>query len=401
MVNHYAITPDMPGGSRHFELASLLGDEGWQTSIFATPFTHHASAFARDVSLRHPVANECVDGVELVWLYTSPYDENNWRRYLNMLSFVPGVVLAGSLRRRPHVIIGSSPHLLAPFAAWIVARRHRVPFVLEVRDLWPESLVQLGLSNRRIVAALEWMERFLYRKADLIVPLTEGIRTGILKKGVAPDKLVLVSNAAMRPKPLDPMARSAMRETVGWSDKVVAVWIGAHGPANGLNVLVDAARLLRDDPCILIVAIGEGSEKPALMEAAKGLPNIQFLDPVPKTDVDRWLRAADIGLLVHRDTGAVKGARPNKLFDYMAAGLPILDNMDGEARSLMEAAGAGVYVPAEDAAALARALQDLARSPERRQAYGLSGHAHVSRAHSREDSALILARALDRTLGGS
>lgn len=395
MFNHYAIAPDMAGGTRHYELATLLREHGWQTTIFAAPHKHKASDPNRKVSPGRPVLEAHEQGVDFVWLYSLPYQRNNWRRYVNMVSFLVTSTCAGCFRPRPDVVIGSSPHLLAALGAWIVAQRHRVPFILEVRDMWPESLVQLGLSNRPVVFVLESIESFLYQNADQIIALTEGISTGISSKDVAEDKIVLISNAAMRPGSLDASERLASRAKFGWRDAFVVIWIGAHGPANGLDVLVDSARLMDGYKDVKFVLVGDGSEKPKLMSIASDLANIEFMDPVPKTDVQTLLRATDLGVIVHRDTKAVKGARPNKLFDYMAAGLPILLNLDGEARRMVEGAGAGMFIEAESARAIVDGLLELKDSTERRQEMSERGYAMAQGSYSREDTATLLADVLN------
>jgi glycosyltransferase involved in cell wall biosynthesis len=393
MVNQYARRRDMAGGTRHDELATLLKDHGWQTTIFATPPEDFLN---RRLSPLTPVSNAIEDGVSFAWLYAIPYQSNNWRRYTSMASFFVVSMLAGILRRAkaPDVVIGSSPHLLAPLSAWIVAKWYRVPFVLEVRDLWPESLVQLGLKNRPVVWGLSLIERFLYKKSDLIIALTEGIESGIRRKQVEQPAIVLIPNASLRPEPLNASKRQCTRDALGWSGKTVAIWIGAHGHANGLEVVIDAARICAGHTDILFVLFGEGSEKSRLVDLAHGMPNVRFYDPVPKREVDDYLRAADIGLLVHRDTEAVKGARPNKLFDYMTAALPIVVSMDGEARRLIEEPGAGVFIRPEQPQELALAILEMHRSADRRVEQGLNGYAWVAETQSRENSARLLSESL-------
>lgn len=389
-MHQYGISPDLPETLRQWELSSLLKHQNWDPTIIATGFNHKARRYVRPVSLAHPVHKRSERDIPFIWLYSTPYNENDWRRYVNMLSFFLITVTVGSVQPRPDVVIGTSPHLFTGLASWILAKRHHAPFVLEIQDLWPESLVQLGLTNPLIIGPLEALERFLYSRADLIVALTEGIEAGVREKGFAHKNIAMISNAAMRPAPLDPAQRLATRNALNWNGKTVAIWIGAHGPANGLDVIVDSAHFQQQHPSLHFVFVGDGPEKARLRERARNLPNVEFIDSVPKDDVDGLLRAADIGLLVHRDTEAVKGARPNKLFDYMAAGLPIVLNMDGEARRLAEEAGAGIYVPAENALALSLALEALADSRSQRNRMGLSGYDHVSTVHSREKSALVL-----------
>ena len=398
IIDQYAVPPSLAGFTRQHEHAAILAQLGWRTTIFASPFEPKRQVMERPVYILHPKVEQSEQGTPFVWLHSVPYSGNNWRRYLNMVSFLVICILAGFRRRAPDVILASSPHLLAGLAGWILAKWHRVPFVLEIRDLWPESLVQLGLSNKPVIKTLETLERFLYTRANLIVALTEGIDRSIRAKGFDRRNIVMVPNASRRPKPLVPEQRDSMRNSLGWGHSTVAIWIGAHGPANGLDVIIDAARLLVEKSNLLFVLVGGGSDKPRLMGRARDLRNVQFLDPVPKAAVDDYLRAADIGLLVHRDTAAVKGARPNKLFDYMAAALPIVINIDGEARRLTEEAGAGMYVPAERPDALAAAVLELYEHADRRSRLGACGFEHVTHAHSREDTVMKLQLALNDVL---
>lgn len=396
IVNHYAVTPDMPGGTRHYELATLLKSHGWTTTIFASPFHYSTRKFVRPVSPMRAM-RENVDEVIFRWIYTTPYLSNDWRRYLNMLSFLPMFLVDGLRQTRPHCIIGSSPHPFAALGAWIAARWYRVPFVLEIRDVWPETLVELGLRCPLIVYPLAVLERFLYRRAARIVALTDGIKQRIQAKGIEEKKIVLIPNAAMRPPHLDLERRDQTRRRLGWNGKVVAIWAGAHGTANGLEVIVEAGRCLADREGILIVLVGDGPAKASLKQEAAGLENVVFLDPLPKSEVSDVLRAADIGLLVHRHVDVVQGARPNKLFDFMSAGLPIVSNIGGEAWKLIEAAGAGVRVQPEDPVALAEAIWSMATDPYR-QRMGQRGFAYVLQHHSREQTADDLAQLLQEVV---
>ena len=172
------------------------------------------------------------------------------------------------------------------------------------------------------------------------------------------------------------------------------VWAGAHNPMNGLDVVVEAAKHLVDRPDLLIVFIGDGSLKRQLIMQARGLPNVQFYDPVPKTEIGPWLRAADIGLVHSRRFELFSGARPNKLFEYMAAGLPIVSTVPGEAWRLIQEADAGVHAEWENPVSLAAAVATLADAPTERRAMGQRAFAYVSRMHSRERTAAHLAALL-------
>jgi glycosyltransferase involved in cell wall biosynthesis len=396
MVNHYAGRPEQPGGTRHLEMASILAKHGWETTIYAAARSHSNYAFSHQhVSVRHPSHREEIDGVGFEWLHSTTYDGNNWRRYGNMLSFVASFMRAAGRGPRPDVVMGSSPHPPAAIGAMLIARRFRIPFVLEVRDVWPDTLVQLGLTSPLVIRPLTWMERTLYTRAARIVALTDGIAERIVAKGVPAEKLVVVPNGSLPPPPLDPERRDERRRDLGWDGKVVAIWAGAHGPSNGLDVVIDAARLLADKPEILVVLIGDGPLKRWLMVRAVDLPNVQFLDPVAKTEIGEILRAADIGLLHARRFDAFTGARPNKLFDYFGAALPIISTIPGEAWRLVEEARAGRHAEWENPAALAAAIAELAADPEARAAMGRRGYDQLSQAHSREAAALKLGAVLD------
>jgi glycosyltransferase involved in cell wall biosynthesis len=395
-VNQYAMTPDLPGINRHYELGWLLGRHGWEATVFATALHHTSGKFRRGVHIWRPLLWENHDGVRFGWLYSTPYRKNNWRRYVNMLSFMSAFAGISLFAQRPDVVIGSSPHLLSGLGAWVAARRHRVPFLFEVRDVWPDMLVQLGLTTPAVIKPLTLIERFLYRKADRVIALTDGIADRIVAKGVPAEKVIVIPNSLLPAPELDEQRRRARRRELGWQGKVTAVWAGSHNPMNGLDVVVEAARILQDDRSISIVFIGDGSLKQDLISQARDLPNVTFLDPLPKSEIGDFLRAADIGLLHSRRFDAFTGARPNKLFEYMSAGLPIVSTVPGEAWRLIAEAEAGVQAEWENPQALAAAIKLLAVDMERRQEMGRRGFDYVRRAHDRETHVAKLAALLDQ-----
>jgi len=377
----------MPGGTRHYELAQLLRSASWDTTVFASPLNYATATFQRPVSLRRAVMRRDEGGLDVHWVYTVPYRGNNWRRYLNMLSF-PVVAAVPLLRGlRPDAVIGSSPNPFAALAGWLAAWWHRTPFVLEVRDLWPETLIEMGVRNPAIILPLRVIERWLYARAVAIVALTEGIEERLVAKGVPEAKVHLIPNAPLRPAPPDAARRAARRHGLGWGSRVVAIYAGAHGPANGLETVVDAARQLADLPDLLVVLIGDGGAKAELQMRAADLTNVEFLDPVPKDQIGDILRAADIAILSLRGKDLFQGARPNKLFDYMVAGLPIVSTVGGEAWGLIDAAESGVLAHPDDAGALAHALRGLAEDRACRLRLGERGFRYVAEHHSRERTA--------------
>ena len=379
LVNHYAILPQQAGGTRHYTLARELVERGHQVTIVASSFDHTTQ---QEMHLRDGASSrlEVVDGVRFLWLRTPPYSGNSARRLWNTMVFARKVhgLRAADLGGPPDVVLGSSPHLFAAWAAERLARRHRVPFVLEVRDLWPQSLVDLGnfSEGHPFIRWLEYIERGLYRRANRIVTLLPGAGEHIVQKGGRPERIVWIPNGVGTdglppPKPPTP------------KDTIELMYAGTHGLANGLQVILEAADKLRTAP-VRFRLIGDGPDKPRLMAEAekRKLANVTFEPPVPKKQIPDLLREADAFLMVLRDSPVFRwGVSPNKLFDYMAAARPIIFSVNTSLNPV-ESAGAGITVPAENADALAGAiLRLLSMSPEERWEMGLNGRKYVEINH--------------------
>ncbi|HXY30876.1 MAG TPA: glycosyltransferase family 4 protein [Gemmatimonadaceae bacterium] len=398
-VNHFAVAPVDGGGTRHVEIARELVRRGWQVTIAASDFHLHSRGYTRR---RGPsdrsVIRERVDGVEIDWLWAAPYSRNDWRRALNWLTFSRSVTWwrPAPGGRQPNVIIGSSPHLLAAAASLRLARRLGVPFLFEVRDLWPESLLAAGGRKGLLYYALDAIARRLYRSSDRIIVLAQGVGEYLATRGVPRSQIVYVPNGA----DVDP-APSRPRQADG--SRLTAVYAGAHGPANGLDTVVDAAALLRDDPRIRFLLVGDGPSKNDLVARARArsLTNMEFREPVPKDQVAALLLAADLGLMVLRDAPLFSfGVSPNKLFDYMAAGLPIVCNVPGEVADILRQAGSGVQATDSSPEALASAVRRVAAlDPAARSALGAAGRSWVVANNSREALAARVDEALRPLVG--
>lgn len=390
-INHFAVAPSDGGGTRHFDLAHALRPHGWHVTIAASDFHLHSRGYTRRPTphARGAIA-ERVHDVDFLWLWAAPYSTNDWRRARNWLSFARSLArLSPNVAPRPDVIIGSSPHLFAALAALRMARRLRVPFVLEVRDLWPESIVAAGGRRGPAYHALGSLATYLYARADRIIILARGTGDHLASLGVSPMRMVYVPNGA------DPMPAPAIAPRP--AAPFTLVYAGAHGPANGLDTVLDAAALLRDHS-IRIVLVGDGPSKPALATRAarEALPNVEFREPVPKTAMPALLASADAGLMVLRDAPLFSfGVSPNKLFDYLAAGLPVVCNVPGDVATMLRDASAGEQAADPSPRALANAILRLAqRSPRTLRAMGDSARAWVGREHGRP----VLAQRLDAAL---
>ena len=390
-VNHFAVAPDMGGGTRHFEMARELGRRGWSVTIAASDFHLHGRTYKRRSSAADRAPRvEVIEGVTFVWLWAAPYEKNDWRRAWNWVSF--GRSLARWMRgsARPDVIVGSTPHLFAPLATWRAARRLSVPFVLEVRDLWPESLAVGGARRGPSYWALHFLARFLYRVADRIIVLAAGVGDFLVRAGVPADRIVLAPNG---------VDVAAYGESVRSPRPTVRLaYAGAHGPANGLEAVLDAAVLLKAEPQVKFDLVGDGPSKRALVERARvdGLTNVSFHEPISKRAMPAFLAECDAGLMVLKDVPLFAfGVSPNKLFDYWGASLPVICNVPGDVADMVRRSGGGVQTRDASGKALAEAVRQLlAMSPEERAAMGEHGRSWVARERDRP----VLAARMDDAL---
>jgi glycosyltransferase involved in cell wall biosynthesis len=281
--------------------------------------------------------------------------------------------------------------------AWVVARLHGAKFLLEVRDLWPEFAVAVGvLRNPFLITASEWLERLLYRHADCVMVNSPGFVEHVRRLGAG--RVELVPNGA-DPAMFDAKADgSEFRRKHDLADSFVALYAGAHGMSNDLDVLIDAARLL-DDSAIRIVLVGDGKEKPRLISRAKhmGLANVLFLPAVPKREMPAVLAGADAGIAILKPIEAYKTTYPNKVFDYMAAGRPVILAIDGVIREVVEAADCGLYVRPGDPIALAQAARALAADRDRARRIGMNGRAYLEQHFSRSTIGERLIEVLEST----
>lgn len=370
---------DEAGGTRHYELARLLTRHGHRVTVI----TGTVSYLSGQVETQPATHQEDGLTIRRVPLY-SAYHRSFFHRLLSFFSFTWNAFWAGMGVKNVDIVWGTSPPIFQGVAAWALARLKGACFLFEVRDLWPRFAIAMGIiRNPLLIAASEALERFLYRQADQVVVNSPGFLDHVQGRGAR--RTALIPNGA------DPLMFEAnaseqdMRRLYHLENKTVVLYAGAHGPANDLDVVLEAARLLQDSP-IHFLLIGDGKDKPRLEQKAKewGLTNITFLPPVPKREIPAFLQSADIGLAILKPLEEYKTTYPNKVFDYMAAGKPILLAIDGVIREVMEAAGCGIFVPPGNAQALAQAAQQLANNASLRETMGQRGRIYLEKHFSRQ-----------------
>ncbi|MEV0977932.1 glycosyltransferase family 4 protein [Streptomyces sp. NPDC049915] len=403
IFNHYAAPPDCAAGTRHYELGRVLAAQGHEVTVFASSFSHFSRREER-LAPGEKVATRTIDGVRFLWVRTPPYTGNGYHRVRNMTHYAARVLWAQRSLDRPDVIVGSSVHLAAVFAAWLAARGRRTRFVVEVRDLWPQTLIDMGAlrANGLPARLLRLAESFCCRRASAVICLLPGASAYLEARGVPAGKIHYVPNGIadfprpMEPgQPADPNTADSGHGVADLIDRIrsfrkdgflTAGYIGSHGPANGVATLVAAAAELRaaGHPRVAVVMVGDGQEKAACQRLARrhGLDNVLFWPPVPKQAVPDVLAELDVTLFCLRDVAVFKyGLSSNKLFDYLASGKPLVFASNAPGGPVRESGG-GVCVPAESPADMAGALAGLASMSEtEREQMGERGRRWVYRHH--------------------
>lgn len=397
IVNQYAVPPDRAGPPRHFGLASELVARGHDVVVVAADFDHHGERGATRLGPSEHRRMESIKGVSFLWLRVPAYHGNSLDRVWSMARF--GVDVRGLAthlgRARPDVVIGSSPHLFGAFGAQRLARRLGVPFVLEVRDLWPDSLVALGgyAPTHPVVWGLARIERYLYRAADGIVAVLPGTVDTMVERGARRDRIVLVPNGVS----LDCVSAPAAPRP---HDSFVVAYAGSHGIANALDTVLDAAKLLEarlGPTAFRFEFIGNGVEKRRLQDRARdeGMLSVVFHDAVAKDRLYERLAPADAFVVSSRPTTLYRhGVSFNKFFDYLALSRPIVAGLEAFNDPIAEA-GAGYTVAPGDPEAMANAFARLRDEPPSvREEMGALGRRYVEKNHDMRRLAARLERNL-------
>ena len=324
-----------------------------------------------------------------VWTYITA-NEGFVRRILDYQSFMVAATIAAPFVRDVDVVLGTSPQFFTACAAYVVSRLKRIPFVFELRDLWPESIRAVGaMGDSRLLDALERVELFLYREAARIVSVTQSFRHKLIGRGIEADKIVVVTNGVdtrrFQPQPRD----EALEAQLGLQGKFIAGYIGTHGLAHGLETLLEAARRLRDDAegrDVRLLMLGDGANKRKLVAQAKAmrLDNVLFVDSVPKEQVVRYWSLLDVSIIHLKKTDLFTTVIPSKLFECMGMGIPVLHGVAGESAAIVEREGCGQAFEPENVDALCEGLLALKSEHGLRERYRQNGLAAAGRYDRRE-----------------
>jgi glycosyltransferase involved in cell wall biosynthesis len=367
LFTHY-FWPELGAPSaRLLELGRVWAARGNEVSV-VTNFPNHPTGVVPETYRGRAFQIETKDGVRIVRCRTYATPNRGFvRKTLGHLYFMLQAVLQGTPHvRDADVVVASSPTLFAAVAAFVVSRRLGVPFVIEVRDLWPAIFVDLGvIRNRAAIWCLERLELFLYRRSAAVVTVTRAFADDIARRGIAREKLHVVPNgvdlAAFQPGPAD----TALRTRLGLAGKFVFLYCGAHGISHALERILDVAARLGGDALIHFLFVGEGAEKDGLVERARALAltNVSFQPAVSRENVPVLYRSADVCLVPLRAVPLFRAFIPSKMFEILACGRPVLASLEGESAQILGESGAAVVVPPEDVDAIAAAVRQLAADP--------------------------------------
>lgn len=395
LIHQYFLEEDDPGGSRFNEMTRTWSEDGHHITVLSGMM--HANGHEKRPEYKGKWFMKKMHGpVEVHRCHVSEsYNSGFLGRLWGYFSFVFSSLWAGLFRTRGRydLILVTSPPLFVGITAFVLSRIKRIPFVFEIRDLWPESAIDTGVvTNPVIIRFAYWFEAFIYRKAELINVLTPAFRTALLeKKNVAPSKVIFIPNAAdfsLSDHLLHSFDRDEFRRQLGMHDRFVVTYVGAHGVANHLVQLLDAAELLRGTN-VVFQLIGDGMQKPMLVKEARsrGLTNVVFRDSVPKAEVFRYILASELGASVLKRVDTFKTIYSNKSFDYMACKTPILLCIDGVSRELVEEAGCGSYAEPENAEDIAQKIRSYLDEPGRIAVEGERGYIYAKKNFDRTELA--------------
>ncbi len=348
---------------------------------------------------------ETMDGIRVVrlWTYIAP-NRGFVRRTLDYASYMAASVLSSPWVGDADVVVGTSPQFFTVCAAYVVSRAKGVPFVFELRDLWPESIVTVGaMRPNPAVRLLEKLELLLYREAAAVVALTPAFKEDLVRRGIQGEKVHVVPNGvdseSFRPGP----GRGDLRDSLGATGKTLVSYIGTVGMAHAVEKVLEAARSLRDEGRFQFLILGDGAEWDRIcgLARAMGLDNVRVLPAVSREEVVDYYRVTDLFLVTLRDRALFRTVIPSKVFEAMAMGIPIVCAVDGQCRALVEEAGAGVFVPPEDVGELAKAIRMLGDRPEEARRMGERGRQFVQGRYDRGALASRLLGILEEVVSAS
>lgn len=338
------------------------------------------------------------DGIRSIKILTYiTANEGFFKRTLNYVFYMMMAISVAPFLPKADIVISTSPQFFNGLAGYFVSRLKRAAWVLEIRDLWPESILAVGaVTNKRVIKVLEGIERFVYRKADHIVSVTHAFKDHISKNGALEEDISVIRNGVDLSFFEDAPSDVEFAKHIGVEDKFVASYVGTHGMAHGLDLIIEAADRLRDHPNIVFVMAGDGSERKRLEQELidRQLPNVRILGQLPKADMPKLWSVSDVSLVLLRKLDLFLTVIPSKIFESMAMKKPIILGVQGESQGIVEEAGAGICIEPENVEQLVESILQLSNSQDICEQFGRQGAVHVKANFDRSKLAATYERLL-------
>ncbi|MCK6581257.1 MAG: glycosyltransferase family 4 protein [Anaerolineae bacterium] len=396
LVHQAFVSPQEAGGTRHYEFARLLTSTGqYRFTIIASTLSYLTGQHNRSDS-----DSSLGPGIQVLRAYTLPSTHRSFLwRVIAFFSFM--IMSIWTSRKAGHVdlVMGTTPPIFQAVSAWFIAFVRRKPFLLEVRDLWPEFAIDMGvLKNPILIRMSRWLEAFLYSRATHILVNSPAYRDYMLRRGIPSEKVTLIPNG-VDPEMFNPEAKGTeLRKRLNLDDKFIVTYAGALGQANDIGTILCAAYEVRDCEDIYFLMVGDGKERVNLERHAQeiGLTNVTFTGALPKSEMPNVLAASDVCVATLMNIPMFKTTYPNKVFDYMAAGRPTILGIDGVIREVVEASKGGIFVNPGSSEELAKAVQMLYDDRDRARAMGRAARSHVVEHFNRSNHVKSFAELLNR-----
>jgi glycosyltransferase involved in cell wall biosynthesis len=381
---------DEPGGTRHHEFARSFVEQGHAVTVITGQASYLTGEKSHSTGWIETERDSF--GVDIIRCRSlASWHDSFPARVVNFISFMILAFFAGLRVKHVDLVWATTPPMFQSLSSLWIARLRRKPMLLEVRDLWPYFAIEIGvLKNPVLIHLSRWLERMLYRGSDLVVINSPGYFEHVSQRGA--HRVELVPNGVDTAMFVVKSSSHPLRTSLDLEGAFILLYAGAHGMSNDLDTLLKAADLLRDERQIHIVLLGDGKEKPNLMQMADQLKltQVHFVPPVEKQSVAAWVDDADACLAILRAIPAYKTTYPNKVFDYMAAGKPVILAIDGVIREVIESSGGGIFVQPGEPRAIAQAVLKLAGDPALAARMGRAGREYVEHHFERGQQAGVM-----------
>ena len=387
LIHQAFVSPGEAGGTRHYEFARYCTGQGHKFTIVASNLSYLSGQPV--MPGRGLVKEQWLDDIRVLRSYTySALHRSFVWRVISFFSFMLTSIWAALQAGPVDLVMGTSPPLFQAVSAWLVAALRRRPFLLEIRDLWPEFAIDMGvLKNPVLITLSRRLEHFLYARATHLLVNSPAYRDYLLEKGISAGKISLIPNG-VDPTMFNPENRGEIiREQWGVIDRFVVTYAGALGMANDIPTILRAANHLRTKSDIHFLLVGDGKDRPELEALARQLKlsNVTFTGSRPKSEMPDILAASDVCLATLKNIPMFRTTYPNKVFDYMAAGRPTILAIDGVIRQVVEAAAGGIFVPPGEDKVLAENVLRLYNNPAETVEMGASARLYVIEHFNRND----------------